>query len=509
MVRSPDGRQIIGYGLLNGPNWYFLVTYPRSAMVWSAAKSASWILLIGLVASLVEAGLAMLMARRSVGRPLQRLAAAAEADVRGRGAALQDIEARRDEIGLLARTLRSSRERVDEVLESLEQRVQERTAELKTANQEKSRFLANMSHELRTPLNGVVAVSEVLAQEQSTPRGRELAELIASSGRLLERVLGDILDVSKIEAGQMSLEVQDFELTALVGRIAELHRAAAETKGLIFTWSSAAGVYRGDPVRLTQILSNLLSNAIKFTEAGEIRLSVEAAPGGLAFKVSDTGIGFDTATQARLFRRFEQADASITRRFGGAGLGLAICRSLARLMGGEIEAASAPDEGSTFTVRLPLERVQRASDAEAPAAHRGRDLDGVTILVAEDHPTNQRVIQLILEALGANIRLVDNGREALDALAQEPFDVVLMDMQMPEMDGLTATARLRARESAEGRAPTPVIMLTANAFDEHVRSSQAAGANLHLAKPIRPEALVAAIERVLGAEADSALEGAA
>ncbi len=509
VVLSPDKSRIVAYGLLRGPDWYFLITYPRSAAVWSAARSASWILVLGLLASLAEAGLVVLMARRMVTTPLRRLVGAAEA---GQDAdallPTQDIERRDDEIGLLARTLRASRERADEVLSSLEQRVKERTSELEAANQEKSRFLANMSHELRTPLNGVVAVSETLAREQKTKRTREMADLIISSGRLLERVLSDILDFSKIEAGQMGLEVQEFDLETLANRIAELHRASAAAKGLTFTWSAdraARGAYMGDPVRITQILSNLLSNGIKFTEAGEVKLAISAVEGGLKFQVRDSGIGFDAETGARLFRRFEQADASITRRFGGTGLGLAICRSLVGLMGGRIDVTSALGEGSNFSLFLPLEQLSCAVEtAPADQEDTGGSIEGARILLAEDHPTNQRVVQLILESLGVELIIACNGREALDRLAAEPFDLVLMDMQMPEMDGLTATAALRRLEAEAGAPRIPVIMLTANALDEHVKASFDAGVDAHLAKPIRPDALIGAIASALaGAGAGS------
>jgi CheY-like chemotaxis protein len=359
-----------------------------------------------------------------------------------------------------------------------------------------------MSHELRTPLNGVIAISETLAKKQTTKKGRELADLIISSGRLLERVLTDILDFSKIEAGQIKLTRDEFDMTALVTAIAELHRASAESKGLGFEWrlaEGAAGRFAGDTVRLTQVLSNLLSNAVKFTEAGQVSLTVKPHGRGIRFEVADTGIGFEAETRKRLFRRFEQADASIRRRFGGTGLGLAISRSLVELMGGRIEAASTPGQGSTFTVDLDLERLTgEAAQADA-ADERTADISGARVLLAEDHPTNQKVVQLILEAVGVTPQVVENGAQALDALAAGPFDVVLMDMQMPEMDGLSATALLRAREREAGLPRTPVIMLTANALDDHIKTSLEAGADLHLAKPIRATALIEAIARVMAA----------
>ena len=514
VVTSPDGKLIVAYGRLAGPDWYMMLTYPKAAVASSAARSASWVLILGAIATALQTLLAVFLARRFIVWPLSRLAAAADPDA-AEGQVRPDVsreERRPDEIGVLARSLRAEREKVEAVLASLEDRVAERTAQLERANAEKSRFLANMSHELRTPLNGVIAVSETLAREQATPKGRELAELIISSGRLLERVLTDILDFSKIEAGEIKLTRDEFAMTTLVSRIAELHRASAESKGLAFRWSvtpEADGRFAGDTVRLTQVLSNLLSNAVKFTEAGEVCLEVDAAGGTVGFTVADTGIGFDEEVRQRLFRRFEQADASIRRRFGGTGLGLAISRSLVELMGGSIEVASEPGRGSTFSVVVPLERVAgEAAEAEEKTID-AFDISGARVLLAEDHPTNQKVVQLVLDSVGIEPVIVENGALALEALKRERFDVVLMDMQMPELDGLAATAQLRAHEREAGLPRTPVIMLTANALDEHVKASLEAGADAHLSKPIRADALIEAILNAMAGGEDRAGEAAA
>ena len=514
VIDSPDGKSIVAYGRLAGPQWWFLISYPRAALSASAARSAAWILVLGVFASIVQAGLVMFLARRWIVAPLRRLAESAGWKGRKRARVqVADIEARDDEIGVLAKALRREREKVENLLSSLEERVKKRTAELETANREKSRFLANMSHELRTPLNGVVAVSEVLAREQKTRKNRELAELVVSSGRLLEQVLTDILDFSKIDAGQMSLDPCDFELEPVVARVAELHRAVAEQKGLRLHWSidrEARGRWHGDPVRITQILTNLMSNAVKFTAVGEVALSVDlAADGALRVAVRDTGVGFDEAARKRLFKRFQQADASVTRRFGGTGLGLAISGSLAELMGGTIEAKSAPGVGSTFTLVLPLARAAAPAAPEADAAaERDFSLAGARILLAEDHPTNQRVARLSLEAAGVEMTVVENGALALERFKTGGFHLVLMDMQMPEMDGLTATREIRAYERAHGARRTPLIMLTANALDEHVHASHDAGADKHVSKPLRPDALLAAISELL-TEGDDAVEEAA
>ena len=514
VITSPDGKQIVAFGRLAGPDWFLMLTYPKASVAASAAKSASWVLGLGALATALQTLLVVYLARRTITWPLQRLAVSCEPAAFGE-TARPDVgreEARNDEIGVLARSLRSEREKTETVLASLEERVQERTAQLERANAEKSRFLANMSHELRTPLNGVIAISETLSRQQETPKGRELADLIVSSGRLLERVLTDILDFSKIEAGEIKLSRDEFSMTTLVSRIAELHRASAETKGLDFTWTvgpEADRRFAGDTVRLTQVLSNLLSNAVKFTEAGEVRLEVDAAGGTVGFTVADSGIGFDEEVRQRLFRRFEQADASIRRRFGGTGLGLAISRSLVELMGGTIQVASEPGRGSTFSVVVPLEHVEGEAEPVDDNPFESFDISGARILLAEDHPTNQKVVQLVLDSVGIDPVIVENGALALEALRAERFDVVLMDMQMPELDGLSATIQLRAWEREQGLPRTPVIMLTANALDEHMKASFEAGADQHLSKPIRADALIEAIIQAMAATEARGEEAAA
>ncbi|WP_340645286.1 ATP-binding protein [Phenylobacterium sp.] len=507
VITSPDGRQVVAYGRLNGPDWYLLLSYPKSAIALSAAESASWVLALGAIAALIQTLLVVALARRTIVWPLRQLAGTCEPEtfgVRDRRAETSNVEGRTDEIGVLAKALRGEREKVEEVLANLEDRVRDRTAELERANAEKSRFLANMSHELRTPLNGVIAISETLAAQQKTQKSRELAELIVSSGRLLEQVLTDILDFSKIEAGEIQLSHETFDMQAIVRRIADLHRASAESKGLELGWTvseAARGAFIGDQVRLTQVLSNLLSNAVKFTHAGSVRLAVTEEGGQVRFAVTDTGIGFDDAVKARLFGRFQQADGSITRRFGGTGLGLAISRSLVELMGGAINVESTPGVGSVFTFLLPLEIAQAVAPTETVEDQAGFDLSGCRILLAEDHPTNQKVVQLILQSVNVEPEIVENGQLAIDRLKLERFDVVLMDMQMPELDGLSATRLLRAFEAEQGLARTPVIMLTANAMDDHIRAGREAGADEHLSKPIRAQSLIETIvHAILAAE---------
>jgi len=363
------------------------------------------------------------------------------------------------------------------------------------ASQAKSAFLANMSHEIRTPLNGIVAGADLLAKGELTPRARELVEIIVNSGRSLERLLSDILDLVRIEARQVVIETQPFDLSDLARSVGALCALRAEEKGVLLETRidpAAARAVIGDGPRLRQVLTNLMSNAVKFTDHGQVTLEVALGAGDrVRFSVRDTGIGFDAAEKVRIFERFQQADASFTRRFGGTGLGLAISRELVQLMGGDLACDSTPGEGSTFWFTLPLPIHEQAA-AEAAPASPPETPDTPRVLVADDHPTNLKIVELMLAEV-AEIFTAENGREAADLFATITPDLVLMDMQMPVMDGLDAVREIRAREAATGSARTPIIMLTANARPEHVAASREAGADLHLEKPITSAMLFAAI----------------
>jgi PAS domain S-box-containing protein len=379
-------------------------------------------------------------------------------------------------------------------------------AAAEAANSAKSDFLANMSHEIRTPLNGVIGIVDALARTALDAGQTEMVDLIRSSGVTLERLVSDILDVSKIEAGQLDLEDRPFDLDEALEPVAVM-RARAEDKGLAFHVErapEARGMFRGDSTRIRQVLGNLLSNAVKFTARGAITVRVEIEAGDrLAISVEDTGVGFDAEHAARLFERFNQADSTITRRFGGTGLGLSICRSLVEMMDGEIEAQSTPGAGSRFRFVLPMTRVQSLDDYDARETGGGGAAHplaarALRVLLAEDHPTNQRVVQLILSSHGAEVVIAGDGALAVAAFEDDDFDVVLMDMQMPVMDGLTAIRAIRALEAASpGRGRTPVVMLSANAMIEHRVEAMAAGADSHIAKPITAASLLAGIEAVI------------
>jgi signal transduction histidine kinase/ActR/RegA family two-component response regulator len=499
VLDSPDGKDLIAFGHIDA-RWYFLITVPKAALNKAASQSALPLLAIGLLGALTQAGLILFWARSLFVKPLEHLVRDA-AGAGGDQAATDRLETRTDEIGDLARALAAERATAQALATGLEDRVRERTAELDRANQAKSSFLATMSHELRTPLNGVVALSHLLAKRQTTDEDREMAALIISSGRLLEQVLTDILDFSKIEAGQLSLNSETFDLEVCVRRVAELHRAAAEAKGLKLEWcvdEAAAGGVLGDELRITQVLSNFLSNAVKFTDRGLISVDVSRNPEGVRFAVRDTGIGFPEEVGMRLFHRFEQADASITRRFGGTGLGLAICASLAEMMDGRVWAASQPGVGSVFFAQLPLAVADLSSvAAEEPGPHAGALLTGRRVLLAEDHPVNQRVVALILEPMGVELTIVADGEQAIKAEAAGRYDAILMDLHMPKVDGLAAIRAIRAAEASRSAPRTPIVALTADALAEHVAATRAAGADHHLAKPIRPEALIEVLAEVM------------
>ncbi|ACG79685.1 sensor histidine kinase [Phenylobacterium zucineum HLK1] len=372
------------------------------------------------------------------------------------------------------------------------------------ANVLKTQFLANMSHEIRTPLNGVLAMAEVMALGELAPLQRERLDVIRRSGGLLLAVLNDVLDLSKIEAGKLTLLDEDFELEPELDQVRDNFRIVALGKGLGFEVTvaeEAQGWWRGDADRLRQIVGNLLSNAVKFTMQGGVRAHVDLTPAGaLRIVVSDTGVGIAPEKLPTLFEKFTQADNSATRRFGGTGLGLAICRELTQMMGGSIDVESREGDGSTFTVELPLQRGQPTSLAADETPPAGEDGD-LRLLAAEDNPTNQQVLAAVLGSLGIEVDIVPDGKEAVEAWRTGAYDLILMDIQMPVMDGITAARAIREQEIAEGRRRTPIVALTANALTHQVEEYLAAGMDAHVAKPIEIAKLYDAIAATLNAAA--------
>jgi signal transduction histidine kinase/CheY-like chemotaxis protein len=374
------------------------------------------------------------------------------------------------------------------------------------ANVLKSQFLANMSHEIRTPLNGVLAMADVMAFDEMSDKQRERLSVIRTSGELLLAVINDVLDLSKIEAGRMELVTRDFALEGLAEGLQQTFGHSALEKGLgyqVIVEPQAEGSWRGDPDRLRQIAANLISNAIKFTGQGSVEARFSATADGMRLAVKDSGIGIGADKLPHLFDKFTQADSSTTRRFGGTGLGLAICRELAQLMGGTVVAESVEGQGSTFTVDLPLVRGDEIVEAapEEPVAEPEGEARRMRVLAAEDNTTNQKVLRAVMEPLEADLTLVADGKEAVEAWRSGTYDLILMDIQMPVMDGVEATKAIRAEEAAENRPRIPILALTANALVHQVEQYAAAGMDGHVAKPIELPRLYDAIDRAFSAAA--------
>jgi PAS domain S-box-containing protein len=401
-------------------------------------------------------------------------------------------------------------------LEEANRELAEATMAAQAASKAKDQFLAIISHELRTPLNGVIGMTELLKDTQLDDRQRAFVEACQSSGRSLMALINDILDFSKIEAGKLELDHRDFELGRLVEEIAETMAFHAQAKGIQLVRrvdAAACRWVRGDDVRVRQILINLIGNAIKFTEVGEVAVSVSLTEerDGLAsarFEVADTGIGIPADGIDRLFKSFSQADSSTTRKYGGTGLGLAISKRLVELMGGQIGVRSQPGEGSMFwfVVPLPLAANEPAPQKSSSAAPDARQppldllLKGRRILLAEDNRVNRLFAQEILRQAGAECLTAENGRQALLALENESLDLVLMDCQMPEMDGFEATRQIRQMES-EGQLAghVPIIALTANAVQGDRQRCLEVGMDDYISKPFEPDKLLEMVERLLAA----------
>lgn len=515
-LTSTDGRWLIGYARMEGPDWFFITLLDRVALRAEAIAETGKILALAIVGVAIQALFLLWYFRRHIIDPLslltRRFSSEHSEDPFTYGQT-QILAARADEVGTLARTLADQDLRNRELLNELEDRVEARTRQLEKANQAKGEFIANMSHELRTPLNGIYGLAQALETELTEPGQKEQARMIQASGETLTLMLSDILDLSKIEAGKLEMSPTQARLPQLLRDIHALFAAQAEGKGLSFTLElddtlPESGVV--DAHRVRQCLSNLLSNAIKFTDTGSITTRASARPveaGHLiSVRVEDSGIGMSDEVMAKLFAPFQQADASISTRFGGTGLGLVISRNLARLLDGDIRVRSAVGRGSTFTFEflLTAEKASAGPDTVAKTpVELAKDphyasLHDRSILLVEDNLINREVAKAFLKPLGAKVVEAFDGKQGVEAARKEDVDLVLMDMRMPIMDGLEATRQIRAFE--DDKAKLPIIALTANATEEDARACRKAGMNAFAAKPLNASdffnAMLEALDKV-------------
>ncbi|HTK36097.1 MAG TPA: ATP-binding protein [Caulobacteraceae bacterium] len=508
---------------------------PVGELLVYAAPPTLWTILpryLALIAALLSgaSALSLLLGRWLAGRvtdPVNRLSNAMQTVAAG-GDFTQRVERRADdELGRLTDSFNQLLAKLhdhDQALKATMAELMQARDSAESANRLKSQFLANMSHEIRTPLNGLLAMSQVMALEDMGEVQRGRLNVIRQSGETLLSILNDVLDVSKIEAGKLELEVDDFDTETVLRSAVAPFGPVAERKGLglvLDVRGSAAGLRRGDATRLSQIVGNLVSNALKFTTNGEVRITAEGqdatGAAGIVIQVADTGIGIPPEALPILFQTFTQADSSTTRRFGGTGLGLAICQELSELMGGAVSVRSEPGTGSVFSVSLPLERVAAprapAADTAASQMILPREDRPLKVLAAEDNPTNQLVLSTVMGVFGVELSLVGDGKKALEAWRGGTFDLILMDIQMPEMDGLAATRAIRAEEAETGRARIPIIALSAHAMTHQIKEYLAAGVDLHVPKPIELPRLQAALDAAMRlctpADATAAGEAAA
>jgi len=481
IARGGPGERLFAFALMSVSMVHVLMRYHRAPWV-LAASLAPYLGILGLIAwGMVQKALAQ-------GRPLGAVTATFTIAI----FAVQFWFARAQLSAAWSELIAAKRA------------ADERARAAAAANQAKSEFLATMSHELRTPLNGVLGMAQALTHDQLSLIQQERVAIIKRSSESLLAVLNDLLDLSKIETSALDLELVEFDLAELMRGVVATYEPLAARKGLSFTLEldpALGGRYLGDSARIRRILHCLCDNAVKFTETGSAGLRVAPEGSGVAFQVVDTGIGIATGDLHRLFEGFFQADGTSTRRRGGVGVSLAICRQLTSLMQGELRAASTPGAGSTFTLALPLQRIE-ATPATEETPSRIDPNAALRVLAAEDNATNQLVLKSLLGAAEITPTIVENGRLAVEAWETGGWDIVLMDIQMPEMSGVDATRAIRRREAETARPRTPIIAVTANAMAHQLAEYTAAGMDGVVAKPIDLARLLCAIDQAIAETQD-------
>ena len=475
---------------------------------------------LNVVLSLIVAVILALTLQARVSRPILEVANVAQRIAETHSFDERVARVAGDELGVLADSFNSMLEQIerrDSILErqrlSLQSEINERIT-MNTALQEakeraeeatrlKSEFLANMSHEIRTPMNGVLGMIGLVLERSTDAESREQLEAAHAAGRALTLILNDILDLSKLDAGKMTIEAIDFDLHATVREALVTLELTARQKGISLTTAFAESLpqcVRGDPMRLRQVLLNLAGNAVKFTPEGSVRVSLcSPSRGTVRCEVADTGIGIDPSQLNAVFNAFTQADGSHSRNYGGTGLGLTITRRLVQLMGGRLWAESRLRAGSCFYFELPMEASAAAAPQKPVPAPATRLPAGLRILIAEDNPINQKVVSAMMRRQGCRIVLAANGQEAYDQYLAAAFDVILMDVQMPEVDGLQATERIRAQEQARGLRHTPILALTAHASRQQHEQCLACGMDAVITKPVSQPEVLRRISEVVAA----------